>query len=820
MLIADLRQTLRMLVKRPAFAIIMIVTIALGVGVNTAIFSVMNFFLLRPLPVPNPDRLVVMAEQTKGTSEFISVSYPDLLDFQKDSAGVELAAYQTSQVGLSSEGKSERAVVNYVTGNYFPVLGVRPEVGRLISPDEGQHLGADPVLVLGNSYWRRRFSSDRGMIGKTVVANGHAFTVIGVAQESFHGVYAFVDPDVYIPLSMATVRTVVGADSSEFWTKRDTRNLRIIGRLRSGVTLEAAQTSLNVVAQRLAGEYPNTNKDLAARLFPERLARPEPTDSNLLPIVSGFFLLLAGTVMLVACVNVANVLLVRSIGRRRETAIRTALGARRGQIIRQILMESIMIALAGAAGGIVLGSLACDLLERISRNIDLPLFLDLGMDWRVFAYSMALALLTGVLVGVMPAMRASRSNVAEVLHEGGRGVGSGVLHQRLRNILVVCQIAVSLVLLIIAGLFLRSLDKAQNLDLGFNPDKLLNVSMDTQLIGYDEPRGKAFYKELESRIRALPGVESASLSFSVAFGVLHSTAKVFKEGTPVQAAEATPEITYNTVDPAYFQNLRIPLVTGRFFTDADNASVPRVAVINEAMAQQFWPNEDAVGKRFAMENAAVPLIQVIGVAKNGKYLEPSEEVAAYFFLPVEQHYVSFRTLQVRTSVPPETMIPEVEKVVRSLAPDMPMFDVRTMRSALNGINGFFLFRIGAGLTATLGLLALALATVGVYGVVSYSVSQRTHEIGIRSALGAQRGDILKMILKQGVAAILSGIALGLVLAVGAGGILKSMLVGVGPYDPLTFIAISGLLAGIATIASLIPALRALRIDPSRTLRND
>src|SRR5262245_18226085 len=303
MLGKDLRQIVRTLVKRPTFAVVMIVTIAFGVGVNTALCGVMNFFLLRPLPLPDPDRVVVMSGQKKGSSEFINVSYADFLDFQKESSRVDLAAYQVSQVGLATGGRSERAVINYVSGNYFSVLGIRPEVGRLISPTEGQHLGADPVMVLGNSFWRRRFNGDANIVGRTVVANGHAFTVIGVAQESFHGAYAFVDPDAYIPLSMATVRTVVGADPGEFWTKRDARNLRVIGRLKPGNTVATAEAALNVVAQRLAQDYPITNKDSGVRLFPERLARPEPTDSNLLPMVGGFFLLLAGTVMLVACVN-------------------------------------------------------------------------------------------------------------------------------------------------------------------------------------------------------------------------------------------------------------------------------------------------------------------------------------------------------------------------------------------------------------------------------------------------------------------------------------------------------------------------------------
>lgn len=811
----DVQFALRMMVKNPLFAIMIITTLALGVGVNTAIFSVVNFILLRPLPVANPSQIMVMAEKSKGSSDFSNVSYPDFLDFREQSSGlIDLAAYQLGLAGLSSEGKPERAVINYVTGNFFSTLGVGSEIGRVISPEEGAQPGSDPVIVLGYSYWQRRFHGDPGILGKTITANGHALTVVGVAENRFHGPYSVVETDAYLPLSMA----VIGADSSQFWTNRDNRNLKVLGRLKSGVSRETAQSSLNLVAQRLAKDYPSTNSGLAVRLIPEKLARPEPSESNALPIVSTVFLVLAGLVLLVACVNVANILMVRSISRQRELALRTALGASRGRLIRQSITESLILSAFGGLGGVLLGILACQLLESIRLHVDFPIRLNFSVDWRVFAYAFGLALLAGVLVGIIPAIRAFHTNINESLHQSSARGSTGVWQRRLRGALVIGQIGMSAVLLIIAGLFVHSLRNAQQMYLGFNPDHLLNISMDPHQIGYDAVRGKNFFQELESRVRSLPGVESASFSFSAPFGYVHESARVNVEGQPVAPGKRPPEIIYNTVDPYYFDNLQIHIVTGRQFTENDNENAPQVAIINEAMAKRFWPKNDPLGKRFSFGTSTAPLIQIVGVVEDGKYVDPTDEARPYFFVPLAQHYASLRTLQIRTAVEPEIMVPQVEQLVRSIAPDLPVFDARSMKDALNGINGFFLFRLGAVLSGTLGGLGLVLAVVGIYGVISYTVVQRRQEIGIRMAIGAQRGHILAIIMRQGLIFVAVGLFIGLLLAVLVGSLIQDLLVGIRAVDPVTFAAVAALLGSNAFIASLIPALQALRTDPIITLK--
>jgi predicted permease len=816
-LAADLRFVARTLAKSPWFVLVITVTLALGVGVNTAMFSVVNAILLRPLPVPNPEQLVVLAEQVKDVPGFSGISYPDYRDFQDQSnMPADLAAYQLSVVGLSSGGKASTAVVQYVSGNFFSMMSVQPEIGRLIAPNEGGRPGADPVVVLSDAYWRKHFQADKEIIGKAVTVNGRGLTVIGVAEEKFSGPSVLVATDAYIPLSIAGI----SLQSDQFWTKRDQRRLKVLGRLRQHMSLETAQAALRVVAERLAREYPSTNGGLAVRLFPERLARPEPGDSGLLPIVGLLFLLLAGMVLMVACVNVVNLWLVRALARQKELATRSALGATRARLIQQTLTESMALALLGGTAGVFLGKFACAMLESVRNHVDVPLYLNFTFDWRVFTYALTLALLTGIVVGVTPALRAAKVNVSEVLNQGGRSGSAGKWHNRLRAVLVVGQIATSLVLLLTAGLFLRSLQAAQRMDLGFAPDRLLNITMDPRQLGYDEARGKAFYLELESRIYELPGVESASLSFSTPFGFVHESADVYIEKRPVDKNTRPPEVFYNTVDVPYFDNLKIPLVQGRLFAESDNQNAPLVAVVNQTMAKRYWPNEDAIGKRFALGNATGPYLQVIGITRDGKYLGPSDDAEPYFFRPVNQQYVSVRTLQVRTTVAQDAMLPRIQKLISSLAPDLPLIELRTMNDALNGLNGFFAFRLAAGLAAGLGLLGLLLAVVGVYGIVSYSVGQRTKEIGIRMAMGAQRSDILSMILKQGLGLVMVGIVTGLLCAFAVSNTIKSLLVGINANDPVTFGATSAGLAFVVVVASLIPALRALRISPIINLRRD
>jgi macrolide transport system ATP-binding/permease protein len=811
-LLQDLRHTFRMLRKNPGFTLITVLTLALGIGANTAIFSVVNSFALRPLPVRDPLRLVVVAQQFQNSSFLGPLSYPDLLDYRaKSDAFAEMAGFSIDFAGLSTGASVRRIAVGYVTGNYFGMLGVQPAVGRLILPTEGQHLGADPVIVLGYAFWQREFGGASDMVGRNVKLNGQHFTVIGVADKGFRGTISILELDAYVPLSMISI-----ARSENLWAKRDARELQVLAYPKPNVSLEQAEASLNVVAAQLEKEYPATDREVKLRVVHERLARPTPSVSSRLPLVLSLFLMLAGLVLLIACVNVANLVLVRATLRQKEIAIRTALGAAPMRIARQLVTESVVLAVLGGVFGTFFGFAGSRLLASIRLPGELPVHFDFALDWRVFTFALLAALVTGVLTGLTPIFRALKTNLSETLREGGRSLSGGTDRHRIRNVLVVAQVCLSFVLLITAGLFVRGMGRAQNLYLGFDPHNILNLRMDPSQLGYDETRTKSFYKDLEDRACALPGVESASLALSVPLGDFNQEAKIYRETTA--RADELLQAFYNVVDPAYFQTMRITVARGRTFTPADNEAAPRVAVVNETLASRLWPGEDPVGKQFSFKGAQGPYVQVVGVTRNGRYVFIGEDQQNFFYVPTGQNFTSARVLQIRTSLPPNAIEKSIEQQIHALEPDLPVYAVETMEHSLGGANGFFLIRMGALFALILGLLGLTLAIVGVYGVVSYAASQRTHEIGIRMALGAEPRAILRMTLRSGVFLLLLGIFIGSVLALSVGWTMKSLLFGIHPADPLTFAAVGFLLGSTAIMACYIPARRAIRVDPMVALR--
>jgi putative ABC transport system permease protein len=812
-LLQDLRHTLRTLCKNPGFTFIVVLTLALGIGANTAIFSVVNSFALRPLPVRDPSRLVVVAQQFQDGSFLGALSYPDLLDYRaKSDAFEEMAGFNLDFAGLSTGASARRIAVAYVTGNYFSMLGVQPAVGRLILPTEGQHLGSDPVIALGYAFWRREFGGAQDIVGKNVKLNGRRFTVIGVADKSFHGTVSVLELDAYIPLSMISI----APRSENLWTKRDARDLQVLAYPKRNVSLEQAEASLNVVAAQLEKEYPATNTAVKMRIIRERLARPTASVANHLPLVLSLFLMLAGLVLLVACVNVANLVLVRATLRQKEIAVRTSLGATPLRIACHLVTESIVLALFGGVVGTFFGFAASRLLASIHLPGDLPVRFDFALDWRVFTFAFLAALATGILTGLTPIFRAVKTNLSDTLREGGRSLSGGTERHRIRNVLVVAQVCLSFVLLITAGLFVRSLGRAQSSYLGFDANNVLNLSMDPSQLGYDETRTKSFYKDLEDRVRALAGVESASLALSVPLGDSNQGAKIYRD-TSARPDELL-QAFYNAVDPSYFQTMRIPLARGRTFTTADNEAAPRVAVVNETVASRLWPGEDPIGKQFSFKGPQGPYVQVVGVTRNGKYVFIGEDPQNFFYLPAGQNFTSARILQIRTSVPPEALRKNAEQQIHALDPDLPVYAVETMEHSLGGGNGFFLIRMGALFALILGLLGLTLAIVGVYGVVSYAASQRTHEIGIRMALGAEPSAILRMTLRSGVFLLLVGVSIGCLLAMAVGWTMKSLLFGIHPADPQTFAAVAFLLGSTAILACYIPARRAMRVDPMVALR--
>ena len=814
----DIQYAYRTLTKNPGFAFVAIVTLALGMAANTTIFSVINGLILRPLPVPHAEQMTVLALQQAGTAELQSFSYPDFLDLRSQSASVgELFTYRVSLAGLNADNRGDHAVISRVSNNYFSVLGITPAVGRLILPTEGINPGSDPVVVLGYSYWQKRFAGDPGVIGKHVEMNGHPATIVGVTPKGFFGTYAMLNMDAYVPLS-ATFTEGFGTPVNDMWTKREMRSLTVLARLKPGVDIKQAQASLNVAAKRIADQHPDTEKGISVRVFPEKLARPEPDSDNTLPTVAIIFVALSSLVLLVACFNVANVLLVRATVRQREMAIRAAMGAGRSRLVRQYLTESLLLAFLGGGAGLLLASWASGLLSSISLGTSLPVQFDFRPDGRVYLFAFAAVLLTGLIVGIVPALRIARTDVSSILHEGGRGSSDGPRRQFARNTLVAAQVAGSLVLLIVAGLFMRSLGKAQNINLGFDPDHVLNLSTDVNGLGYSEARGREFYRDLETRIRALPGVVSEAQAFTVPLGYISEDVTVSIPGRPVEPGKQPPGVEDNSVTPGYFNTLRIPLLRGRDFTEADGPTAPAVAVISEAMAKKFWPAEDALGKAFFIKGNQAKPIEVIGVIQDAKYRDITEDPRPIFYMPLAQSYMSMRTIHVRTSVPPESLAIQIEEQISELAPGLAVSEVQDMRHALQGANGFFFYSFGAQLTAVLGLLGLILAVVGIYSVVSYAAARRTQEIGIRIAMGAAPGDILRMVLRQGLSVVGIGLALGLAISLVGTRVLAGFFVGIKPSDPLTFSVVVLLLTTIALIACWIPARRATRIDPLVALR--
>lgn len=812
-LLQDLRYALRMLARSPGFAVVVILTLALGVGVNTAFFSVANFVVLRPLPVRDPGRIVVLAMREKATSEILDVSYPDFLDYRKQtSAFSDILAYKLGFNGFATDNRTDHIISSYVTGNYFSMLGIQPAVGRLIEPDEGWAPATDPVVVLGYSYWQRRFGGDPGVVGKKALLDGKPVTIVGVTQKEFPGAYYFLEMDAYVPIS----QSVSATDS--FWTARDQRGkagLFVLARLKPGVSLRQARASLNVVAASLARQYSEIEKGVSIEAYPERLARPQAGAANDLPVLVPLFLLLALVVLLVACINVANLALVRANDRAVEMAVRAALGAGHVRLLRQLLTENLLLAVMGGGVGMALGKWLANVLRVIATPVDLPMFkMDFVFDWRVFAYCFAISVLAGSIVGLIPARRLWRLDLNSMLHEGGRTLSGGQRQNRARSTLVVVQVAGSAMLLIIAGLFVRMVDKAQHMDLGFDPHHVLNLLMDVQQLGYDEASGKRLYEAISSHVAALPGVESATYAYSVPFSTGGTrSAPIFIENTILQPGQSPPAVYFNIVSPTYFNTMRILLLHGRAFADADNRNAQPLAIISQKMAEQFWPGEDPLGKRFRISQLTDAWLEVVGVARDTKVVNPVPWTIPYFYLPLAQNYSAHLALQIRTPLPPETLALQVEEQVHAIDPALAVSDVMTMDQQIQGTNGFFLFNLGARSAGGLGMLALLLAVIGIYGVVSYAVNRRTHEIGVRLALGAQRSEILRMILGQGMTLVAIGAAIGIAVALAIAHAVSHFLMGVSPNDPLTFVGVSLVLGNAALLACYLPARRATRVDP-------
>ncbi|HSB07967.1 MAG TPA: ABC transporter permease [Blastocatellia bacterium] len=815
----DLRYSIRSLGKNPGFAAVAVLTLALGIGVNSAVFSIVNAYLFRPLPVKDPEQLVVVATKD-NTLEFpYEVSYPNYEDIRdRTEVFSDVVAFQNGVVSMSADDRAERVWVEWVTGNYFSMLGVEAAIGRTFAPEEGKITASQPVVVVSHAYWKSRFGASPAAVGKTVKLNGHPLTIIGVLPESFTGTESILKLDMYLPLGLEDQLEPASAG----WLKnRNDTGLRVMGRLKPGASLEQARAAVGVLASQLQQEYPVTNKGVSFFAALETNARPVISIADSIPRIAGVFSALVALVLLIACANVANLTLARATARQKEIAIRLALGASRARIIRLMLSESMVLSFLGGCGGLVLALWATDWLASIRVSTDAPVNFNLRPDWRVLAFSVLVALVAGLVSGVAPAFQTSRPNLNESLKEGGRGAGGGSTRHRIRNLLVVSQVAVSLLVLICAGLFTQSAKNAERIDLGFRTENLAMMSMDLGPQGYDKERGRQFYKQLAERVRALPGVSTVALARDTQLGYNNHTEEIVPEGRTPTPEEGRTSVFFNVVSPDYFETVGTSLLAGREFTERDNESAPGVAVVNEAMARRFWTGSDsidgALGKRFRVGRDG-PNVQVVGVARDSKYVFLGEESRSFFYTPFAQRYRSDMTLFIHSAGDPASVIAAARQVVTDIDRDLPVYDAKTMTTHLRDGIALLFVRMGAKLAGGFGLLGLVLALVGIYGVVTYSVTQRTHEIGIRVALGANRSDVLKLVLGQGFILTLAGVAIGLAGALAVTRVMSSLLYGVSTTDPLTFALVPVLLTVVALAASFIPARRAMRVDPMIALR--
>jgi predicted permease len=820
---ADIRYAARMLRKSPGFTTVAVLTLALGVGANTAIFSMVDTIMLRPLPVRDPQELTFLSFPRDATHFDATFSAPEFREISEQTRGVfsevsamilgGLSGPSNRADGLTVDRITRPAQTLFVSGNFFQMLGLRAYLGRLILPSEGKTPGGDAVVVLSYRYWKSRFQADPAVLNKRAWVNGHAVTIVGIAPKGFLGPTPIVEMQAYLPLGMMTVET--GGDAG-FLSNPASRDLLVVARLATGVSIERANAALALLGPRLAKEYPRPGVGTALEAKP--LRPPGLLDGpNPLPALAGLFLTLSGMVLALACLNVANLSLVRATGRKREMAVRAALGGSRTRLVRHLLSETMLIGLLGAGAGMIAGVLALRAISSAVTITELPVVFEFPFDGRLFLYALGVALVAAAIVGIIPALRVSGGKVSNILHDGGRS--STARSQRMRTVLVAAQVAGALALLIVAGLFVRSLRSVQHSDLGFDPRNVLNVELDPGEIGYPQTQAAQFYNRLLLRVRALPGVRWASLAMSVPLDDFQSD-EITVQGYALRNGEQL-HADYNAVSPDYFKTMKIAVLYGRNFLDSDNESSPRVALIDETMAERFWHGLNPIGHTFKRGRDPRHTIEIIGVVKNSRNEDPYSPYSPAFYIPIAQGFTLAQTLQIRTAGPPEAIAPQVLSVVREIAPSAPVLGVRTMSDQIaNGPDGLLIFNLGAELTGALGLLGFTLAVVGIYGVMAYAVAKRTQEIGVRIALGAQRAGILWMISRQGLAIVGMGLALGLLIAAGIGRLVADFLVGIGPTDPFTFITVSILLSVVALAACYVPARKASRVDPMAALRHE
>src|SRR6516162_3286560 len=809
-LLQEIRYSLRVIAKSPGFAAIAILTLALGIGANTTIFSWINSALLNPVPgISNPDEVVSLTLNKPGEKPF-PFTYPDIEALRKGHqslAGITACGF--AQTSLAGKGKPERVWGMVASANYFDVLGVRPILGRGFLPEEDEKPGGAPVAVISYRLWQARFGSNPEIVGQTIGINQHPYTIVGVTPAVFQGSQTGVRTDIWVPMMMEAQFEPLGDllnDHHQFW-------LLAFGRLKPGIRLEQAQQEMTLRLKQEVESYPEEHKGHESVTVYPLWRNPFGLNqflSTLLPIL----MCIAGMVLLLACANVANLMLVRSVGRRREIAIRLSLGASRWQLARHLLVESLILALAGGVVALLITFWTQGTLMKFMPATDYPVSLSVKADRTVLLATLGISALTGVIFGILPALRASREAPVAILKEDTGSASVGVKKARLASGLVVAQISLSLLLLVCAGLFIRSFLSAQLINPGFNSHNVLIATYDLFTAGYSEASGTEFDRRIVTKLEAQPGIKSVALTNRVPLGFGGGSTSVKPEGYVSQSNESM-ETDEAIITPNYFHTMQIPIVEGRDFTLQDTAKSQRVVIVNEAFVNQYWPNQDAIGKRL-YSDLPKEWLTVIGVAHNNKISWLNEKPTPFVYLPLYQYYEPTMIINARVVGDPLTFSKTIENTVHELNSDVVVFDVTTLE--LRNEFASFGQRVAGTFVGAFGLLALVLATVGIYGVTAYTTRQRTHEIGIRVALGAGQQDVLRLVLGHGVRLMLGGVGLGLLLSFVLTRFLGSLLLGVTSTDALTFSSVAMLLCAVALLACFLPARRAMRVDPMVALR--
>ncbi|HYP26921.1 MAG TPA: ABC transporter permease [Blastocatellia bacterium] len=809
----DLRYALRMLTKKPGFTIVAVITLALGIGANSTIFSVVNGLLLRPLPYRDSERLVIIWTHSPGAN--VAQDWPSPGQYaaiaSESDSFEEMALAQGTNLILTGRGTPERIGVVSTSSAMFSLLGAQPALGRTFLPEEDSP-GKPLTAILSHGLWQQRFGGDPGIIDQVITLNSRSYTVVGVMPSDFSISYevmptvgAVAQADILLPLPL----------SAETLSSQGDENYNVLARLKPGVTVAQAQAELDAAAGSLERQFPDYYP--ASRRFSMSV---KPLIEQVVGDVRPALLVLLGAVgcvLLIACANVANLLLARGATREKEMAIRSALGAGRRRVVRQLLTESVVLALLGGALGLLIAIWGLDGLRSLNPG-NIPLLQNIRIDGRVLAFTFAVTMVTGILFGLAPALRSSQVNMNESLKEGGRSLVSG-RHHRLRNLLVIAEMALSLVLLIGAGLLIRSFVRVQQVEPGFDPRNVLSLRLSVVGTDYaEESRRRSFYQQLWERIRQLPGVESVGgatilpLSGGIGWG------GITIEGYAASSGQSAIQADQRIASVGYFETMKIPLISGRFFSEQDMKDSLKVAIIDENLARTYWPDSDPIGKRLKRGDATseAPWLTVVGVVSNVKQYALDSDSRVTLYTPHEQNLASYMFVTVRTAGDPNGWVSAVTNEARRIDPNVPVFDVKTMDQRLSDSLARRRFAMLAfGLFAAVALL---LAAVGIYGLMSYAVAERTREIGIRVALGAQTRDVLRLVIGHGVLLVVIGVSIGLVVAAGATRVMSSLLFGVGATDPLTFAVPSLLLGAVAVLACYLPARKAMRVDPMVALR--